>query len=344
MKWYPNQVKTALNNVDDLPAVFFIYGDDSGLVRRLAKGVAQFVCPQDDPFMLDKLNAEELRNTPSLLQESFETIGFGMGRKLILLDASHMETAVQSAFTGALKALFASLDNAGGATTPVLVVTAAGLEATSAIAKAATAHKDVAAIRCFLDQGKDLNLVINEKLQESGQKLSQEARSFLIESLGKDRGITESELEKLVLYTKGSSQITLEHCLEVIAAAPSVNIFKLCDAIGLRDRAQADKILSTLLAEGTDMNMALAMVTRHLRRLGECHIFCENGLNPNEAMTKLKPPVFMGKDLFIQQLKRTPHKRVEQSLTRLFDLQQKSRLGQVDVNLTLGRGLLALSA
>jgi len=61
-------------------------------------------------------------------------------------------------------------------------------------------------------------------------------------------------------------------------------------------------------------------------------------------MSRLKPPVFMGKDLFQQQLSRSPKMRLEQALERLYTLQADSRKGLMASDDVILRGLLALSA
>lgn len=332
------------NGPQGLPGLILIYGDDGGLVRKLAKDAATLVCPDDDPFMTDKFSAMDVKNTPSLLSESTQTMGFGGGRKLISVDANHLDSPTQTAMTDAVKTLLADTQNEADTSGAVVVITAAGLDAKQAMVKAAEKHPNAAAVRCFLDSGKDLNTVINEKLARTNQKIAPDARQFLVDGLGKDRGVTESELDKLTLYTKDEPEITLEHCLDIIAAAPSVNIFKLCDAIGLRDRAQTDSVLKQLHHEGVDPNMMIAMVARHMRRLKTCQGLCKEGLPPQQAMMKLRPPVFMGKEAFQTQLNRTPEIRVQQNLKHLYTLQEASRKGVSDPVLTIHRGLLAISA
>lgn len=340
MKWNPQQLETTIQKgAASLPPMLLIYGDDGGLVRRLAKKAAHAVCPNDDPFLVDKLIADDIKHTPSLLLEAAQTMGFG-GTKLITVDAAHADAAGTAAVTAAVKDLL----NDELPTTAVIIISATGIDAKSALAKAVEGHKNTAAIRCFLDSGRDIATVIAEKLAATGQTITLEARQFLVENLGNDRGITETELDKLVLYAAEKKQITLEDCLEVIAAAPSVTVFKLCDAVGLRDRKQTDALLNMLTHEGVDGNMMLAMVARHLRRLLECQTLLAQGLSPHEAMSRLKPPVFMGKDVFQQQLNRTSKGRLEQALDRLYTLQADSRKGFMAADDIIHRGLLALSA
>lgn len=340
MKWNPQQLEAAVaKGLDALPPLLMVYGDDGGLVHKLAKKAALAVCPNDDPFLVDKLLADDIKNTPSLLTEAAHTIGFG-GTKLITVDAAHMDKQSNAAVTDAVKSLMSE----DLPTSAVVVISASGVDAKSALAKAVEGHKQAAAVRCFLDSGRDLATVINEKLGTTGQTMTPDARQFLIDSLGNDRGITESELDKLLLHTADESQITLEHCLESIAAAPSVTVFKLCDAIGLRDRKKTDALLQMLQHEGVDGNMMLAMVARHLRRLLECQNHIAQGLRPQDAMNKLRPPVFYEKDVFQQQLSRYPKNRLETALERLYQIQADSRKGYTGSDDTIHRGLLALSA
>ena len=348
MKWHANQLRQNIQqNAADIPPLVLVYGDDSGLVRKLAKETAEKVCPDDDPFLVDRLSADDLKNTPSRLLESAQTMGFGSGQKLIQLDANHLDSTTQKATTDAVKSYLAHLESGAGSEGPasaVVVMSASGLDAKQAMVKAAEKSNKAAAVRCFLDSERDIGQLINEKLTSIGQTIAPDARQFLAEGLGRDRGVTESELEKLLLYTIHKKEITLEDTLEVVASAPSVNIFKLCDAIGLRDKKQTDQLLNRLHHEGVDPNVMLAMVGRHLRRLKACQDMGREGLSPQQAMGKLRPPVFMGKDIFQTQLQRTSLTRLSHSITRLYHLQEASRKGTADPALTVHRGLLALSA
>jgi DNA polymerase-3 subunit delta len=122
-----------------------------------------------------------------------------------------------------------------------------------------------------------------------------------------------------------------------------VNAFKLCDAIGLRQKENVLNYLHFLKEEGQDSSMILAMVIRHMRRLMQVQQMQGQGSSLDQAMMSLKPPVFYGKQEFSAQVRGYPAKRLESALQKLLTLQHQSREGVVNPEVLVERGLLSLS-
>lgn len=339
MKWYPNQFKQNLTN---LPPLLLVYGEDGGLVSELAQKASEASgVVLDDPFASTRMDAAELAKEPSRLLEVATTITFMGGKQLIRVDGcnSGLTTTELAGVTEAVKAcLSESLQDVQ------IIVPAAGLEAKSALAKAVESSKSAAAVRCYHDTSRDLGTVIREFFRDKNKTIAPDAVAFLVENLGNDRAITKYELEKLDLYTAEQANVGLEECLAVIANAPSVGVFKLCDAIGSRDRAGVDKLVQALMAEGEDMHFITMMVHRHLKRLWACQRSMDGGNSLEGAMKSLKPPVLFGKDDFARQVRMYPKKRLEGLAERLVTFQHESRLGTVPPSLAAARLLLGLAA
>ena len=325
-----------------LPSLILLYGDDSGVVRQLTKGISTLVCPTGDPFQSDRLDNSDLQENAGRLLEAATTISFGGGRRLVVVDGV-MGNSDKNQLDKVKEAVALLLEDLPAEAVVVLPVP--GLDAKHGLATLVNRHKQAAAVRCFVDNTRDLRRVITEQVAEAQQKIAPEALQFLLDNLGNDRGVTASELDKLMLYTQGQSVITLDDCLAVVAAAPSVNVFKLCDAIGSRDINSADRYLESLRQEGSEMNMVLAMVMRHLRRLRQCHQLMAAGSSADQAMSALRPPIApFARTEFGAQLRAYPAARLNQISTRLYELQRDSRQSGVDSELILRRGILGLAA
>lgn len=341
MKAYSYQFETTLKSGAALPPLVLIYGDDSGIIRQLAKAAANKVNPQDDPFSVDRLDAPQLQQSPGALRDAAATLSFGGGLKLVRVEG------VMGNDRSALDALKAALDIyledvPEGA---VVVVSVPELDAKNSIVGKIERHKTALAVRCYQDNSRGLEGLIDDALRSSGKRLAADARAFLKGNLGNDRGVTQSELEKLMIYAGENPEISQEDCLAVIAAAPSINVFRLCDAVGLRQRQEVDDLLQALVADGTDMNMAWSLVLRHLLQLRDCQNLLAGGMPREEAVLKSKgriPP--QAAAAFLQQASSYPRNRLNQLPAYTYNTIRSARQGTVDSQLILMRGISSLSA
>ena len=97
-------------------------------------------------------------------------------------------------------------------------------------------------------------------------RISVDAAEVLAQTLGNDLGRIDQEIEKLITYAAGAEVAAADVRL-LVTEAREENVFRLVDAIGMRDRRQALSVLHELLREGTPVQVMLAMVARQLRLL-----------------------------------------------------------------------------
>lgn len=339
MKWQVKQLEAAIS-AKDFPSLVLIYGDDAGQVKELSdKVVVASGTDANDPFLSDRIGVEDLVASPGRLLESATTIGFGGGLRLIQIlgiNATSDKPTIAAVTEAVESVLEADLSDV------LIVLPAPGQEPASPLVKAAdSAKKSAAAVRCYQDNARSLPDVIRKGL--GNKRVMPDAMQFLMENLGSDRAITQQELIKLDLYTDERTEVTLQDCLASVANAPSVNVFKLCDAIGLRDTRAADQLLNALCQEGEDWHFISTMVLRHLRRIQECQAIMKQGMNAYDAMDKLSPPVRFGKKEFAAQVQQYPAKRLIGLVERFYELQLVSRQGVVPPDLVAMRSLLGLA-
>ncbi len=343
MKWSASQLQQNLGQLTDKsPPFILIYGEDFGVIRECARSIYSTIVPDlNDPFLNDKIDVDQLVNDNLLIKKSADTLSFAGGVKLVRVEGvtESINKNTKDALINSIKYCLDDLP-----TGAVIVITFPGLDAKSAIARKVEANKNAVAIRCFHDSGRDMQQIITADFRKHGLTVSADVMSFLIDSLGNDRQITSQEIQKLITYVGKNKEITLDDCLNSIASAPSMNIFALCDAVALRDSRKADKYMNAMVEQGEDLNAAFAMVLRHLRRVMFCQdIMAKQGCTAQNAMSKLKPPVFMNKPEFARQVQTYPKKRLENLYERFYTMQLESREGVVSSNEVIQRGILGLS-
>jgi DNA polymerase-3 subunit delta len=343
MKWSASQLQQNLKQItDNSPPLVLIYGEDFGVIRECARSVyASVVADLNDPFLNDKIDVDQLVSDNLLIKKSADTLSFGGGVKLVRVDGvtESIDKKTRDALVASIKYCMDDLP-----TQAVIVLTFPGLDAKSALAKKVEAHKQAIAIRCFHDNSRDMSQIIGAELRKYGLTASSDVMSFLLDNLGNDRQVTAQEIQKLITYVGKKQEVTLEDCFNVIASAPSMNIFALCDAVALRDSKKTDKYLQAMMEQGEDLNMAFSLVLRHLRRIMSCQdSMAKEGCNAQTAMNKLRPPVFMNKPEFARQVQMYPKKRLNGLYDRFYTMQLESREGILSPNDIIERGIIGLS-
>src|SRR5207237_10571019 len=64
-----------------------------------------------------------------------------------------------------------------------------------------------AAIACFPDEARDLEVIMREVFAASKMQITPEAKRMLLARLGADRALSRAEIDKLALYAHGKSTI-----------------------------------------------------------------------------------------------------------------------------------------
>lgn len=271
-----------LRNPDPAVRAVLLYGPDSGLVRERADTIAKTVVADlSDPFLVADLGGDALADDPARLADEAAAMALTGGRRLV---------RVRDAADRALKAVEAM---AAVPTGDSLVVIQAGeLNPRSALRKYFESAKDMAALPCYADDGRDLAQLAHEIFAAAKVTAAPEAIDYLVAHLGADRGLSRSEIEKLALYAGDGGAISVEDAMAVVgdSAALSLDdvVYAATDgAAGALDRAYAKS-----MQEGVSPVAVLRAISGHLLRLQAVSARVAAGDPPAQAVKALRPPVF----------------------------------------------------
>ena len=158
--------------------------------------------------------------------------------------------------------------------------------------------------------------------QEGGARMDPDAARELVDALGADMMLINSELEKLLLYTLGRGRITLGDVETMVLAAKQRSLYELTDAISARDRVRALALLHGLLNSsdaGEDAAIGhLYMLAKTFRQM---LVILEKNVRDSRAIWQalwqgFRMPPFAADDL-IRQARRYKNRR---DLTRALRL------------------------
>ncbi|MEQ8967607.1 MAG: DNA polymerase III subunit delta [Azospirillaceae bacterium] len=322
MKIAPAKAEAFLARPDPSVAAILLYGPDAGQVReRGAALVLRALGVADDPFRLADLTGREVGQDPARLVDEAASQSLMGGRRVV---------RVRESAESVTEPLRRALDGAPGDT--LIIVEAGELTPRSGLRKLAEGHDRAAAVPCYLPDGDAIAGLARQVLKEAGKTLDPEAETALVDSLAADRQLARRSLEKLVLYLGDEPVADMAAVRATVGDSAEQSLSELALSVGDGDMAAVDRALATLGAEGTSPVGILRALQRHFQRLHQAAAAMAGGAAPDQAMGRLRPPVFFKeKGRFGGQLRRWPVARIEDALARLMEAEaQTKRTGAPD--------------
>lgn len=320
------------------------HGPDQGLVReRAAKLGSLIVEDPHDPFNATELTDNDIEG-PGHLADEAAALSFMGGERLIRVKGGG------DSVTKAVKQ-FLSLVEAGSVTPNALIVIEAGeLKKTAALRKAVEASKIAAAIACYPAEGADLLDTLRNDLGAEGLSIDDEALAALASRLGEDRGITRSEIEKLILYkgTKdqrdGPETVTLEDVRTALAESNADATFEIVDLALTGETPRLSEALFRARGAGVSLYGVMRILQGKMLRLLTVQEAVGRG-EPREAAIKaLRPPVFYGEQRsFSRALSAWPLPRLRHAVRDILEADLSAKQTGMPEAQMLERALLRLS-
>lgn len=263
-------------------AAVVVHGSDEGMVREQAQTMVKAVVGAlDDPFSIARIDDEALGADPGRLADEALAISLMGTRRVVWIRNGGSATA---------KALESYLPDAKGDT--LIVIEAGALKKTDKLRQLAEKADNAAAIACYSDGISDLRELVGRSLRAEGVGISNEALEHFVSLLGSDRALSRMEIEKLCLYGRGKSEITLEDIAAISGDASSLAIDALMDAVFGGDIAGADDILARLLEAGTSPAALIISAANHVGQLRRMRLQMRTSGDASSAVKAARPPVF----------------------------------------------------
>jgi DNA polymerase-3 subunit delta len=210
----------------------------------------------------------------------------------------------------------------------LIVIEAGNLAPASSLRKLVTAAEKGAAIACFEDSERALEGLIDSVLGGVGLRADDDARGYLVDNLGSDRGLSRSELEKLTLY-KGipkkdaptsARTVTVDDAMAVIGDSAAIGLDDAVYAAFDGDPAGLDRALDRIFAEGVAAPSAVRAFQRHADLLHRLTGAVDAGARPDDVVARMRPPPhFSRKAALTRQVRTWPTRRLADLLDLLLE-------------------------
>ena len=297
--------------------VALVYGPDGGLVRERADRLAQAISPDTrDPFRVTDLAGGSLVAEPARLHDEAAAQSLTGGRRLLRVrDAADV--------VGSLFERFLASPPPGDA---FILVEARELSARSGLRRTLEAAKNAAVIACYPDGKRELEELVRDVLGARDISVSGEAMAYLSANLGGDRGLSRSELEKLALFVGDGGEVGLAEAAQVVGDSAQLNIEDVVLAAADGDAPALERALTRAFGEGEMPVSVLRASMRHFQRLHLVGAHTDSGLNEDDALRSLRPPLFFRvQDRVKRHLPFWPERRAAQALEMLIQAELNAK-------------------
>lgn len=277
-------------------AAALIFGPDRGLVRERMAALARAVAGDaTDPFRVVEIPATALKADPARLHDEAASLAFGGGRRLLIVrDAGDIAAALFADFLAR-----APKDGA------FVLVEGGDLSKRSTLRTAFESSSRAASVACYGDDERSVRAFIAELLRQHKLTADADALDVLCARLGQDRDQTRGEIAKLALFMDSGpdKRVGVDAVLAVVGDGGAASLDAVVLAAADGDYAELDRALSRALLDGESPIRILTAAQRHVERLHLARAHMDAGASAEQAMMKLKPPVFFrSADRFRRQL------------------------------------------
>jgi len=325
--------------------VVLVYGPDQGLVReRAARIGAQVTDDPNDPWAATEFTETDL-SEPGRLADEAAALSFGGGERLVRVRGGG------DPVSKAVRLLLDGIEAGSVKPNAVIVVEAGDLKKTSALRKACEKSAAAAVLPCYADEARDVIAAVREALAAEELTITEEALMAFAGRLGDDRGITRSEIEKLILFAgpkalrDAPGQIGLEDVEACLADGTQDATFAVWDCAAAGDSEGLSEALHRAEGAGASMLGILRISQTKLLRLLAAARMVRDGKPAAAAMKSLRPPVFYSEQrAFAEQLKLWTVPALEQAVQDLLAADLGAKRTGAPQREIVERALLRLAA
>lgn len=331
-----HQADRFLAKPDLTHCLYLVYGPDHGLAAERARTLAVASgISLDDAFNAIRIDANVATSDPDRLTNEAYTVSMFGGQRLIWVRGA-----------GGDRSLITQVERILSDPPPdTIIVIEAGDLKKGGLRTAVERSTTGLAIPCYADDERSLQTLIDNTFTKSGQRLDLDARQFLLEHLGGDRGASRSELEKIALYTLGQPSVTLTDVQAISGDASALGFDDVSMAVLTGNLHGLDRAIVKYQSSGGAPSVLFTMLSRQFQLLDKLRAdMDQQGRTATATVAQAKPPIFFARRNAMEKaLSIWTSTAIRAALARLRDAVLQSRMtNTVDADI-LRMTLLALT-
>jgi DNA polymerase III subunit delta len=171
-------------------------------------------------------------------------------------------------------------------------------------------------------------------VQREGYRVSSAALKKILDLAGSDLQSLSTELDKLILFSGAQKNIPDAAIEDLVRGSRQHKTFDLIDAIALRDRTSALRLLENLISGGESPLAIVALMARQCRQVLIAKDYLRQKMDLREIATRAQVLPFL-MDKFMRQVRSADATAVQEMYIRLADIDRKLKSSAADGRLLL---------
>jgi DNA polymerase-3 subunit delta len=282
--------------------LYVVMGKDPGLISERVRKVSKLWAAE--PADIIHFDGDSIAEDPLALLDEANSISLFGGSRAIILSPGRRN------YMPAIEQLVAAPPR-----DCAIIIEAGDLKKDHALRKLSERLKEAVCIECYPDSARDLETLISAQAKEAGLSIDRDVMAALIPLLGGDRLTTRSELEKLLLYTKGQGRITREDVNLMVADESDLAMDDAVNGAFDGNFSVVEDTAARYFSSGGDGSVLLGAALRHALVLHRMCLDAANGANPDDLPRKYGR--WGGAKTLVPQIKRWNSARMLRAVTLL---------------------------
>lgn len=277
-------IRRFLEKPDAETRAVLLHGPNESFVHEAAERLAAWALgASDDPYAIAKIGEDEIKRDGARLADALAAQSLLGGPTIVW--ARIAGKAADDAILAALEAL--ENNEPGG----FLIVEAGDLGSSAELVKSFGAAKRAAAIAFYEETEAERAQFARAHAKGLGVTFDAGGEEAFLAALPPDRGLAKQEIEKLALYGNDLGRPISAGDIEALMASEGESALDAASLAAAQGRA-AQAVESLARIDALSGVSALRALLRRLHQLREARVLIDSGMNPADAVAKLRPPVF----------------------------------------------------
>ena len=271
---------------NNLHNVFLLYGPNFGLVNLLYKKTIDLLSIDiNDPFNVSKIDGNEFKDNPSILNDNISTFSMSEDKRAVLLDLTYI--TINKTIEGAILNTLKEKSNYF-----FLLIKANNLGSKNELVKFIEKLDTGILVPCYDDDTNKVKIQISKLFNQYKFTFSSNFLSLLSSKFNSDTSINLMEIKKLESFLIDNENVTEEMILSLITENIDINLNKviqLCSSGKIQETLfYLDKIYES---SNTAISITRLFV-KHFKVIEKILLAVQNGSNISETINNMKPPIF----------------------------------------------------
>ncbi|KAB8127565.1 DNA polymerase III subunit delta [Gracilibacillus oryzae] len=317
-------------NKGKIAPVYYIYGTETYMIEEIKQSLYRSMNDEDRETNISIFDLEEV-TIQEVVNDANTYPFFGEKKIILAANASFLKAKPPaSELDHQTDELISYMMNPAPYSILVIIAPFEKLDERKKVVKQLKKHAK--AVACEPLKEWNMNEALERIAENHHVKVEPEVVTYMINEIGTDLMILQSEMEKIALYIGEGNTIRLEDAELLLSHHESNSALKLVDAIIANNLVKAINITKDLAKLGEEPIKLIALLASQFRTLLHVKTLHQKGYNQKQMASQLKIHPYVAK-LSVSRQAQFSHGELTEALQLLAEADANMKTGKVEKNL-----------